>query len=213
MPLGPFVGDTEGVALDDDLLARNPKSGLTDKQQRFCEEYLSDFNATAAYLRAGYNCNVDTARSSAARLLTNASIQRYLAYLRDRVARRSEVTLERTVEELGRVAFSNITEALTFDGEGVSFRDSRQLPDSVTAAISSIGMTENMGESGVSRRQSLKMHNKVAALTLLADFFGIRDDFNKARATLKRYGLALLQDPESSTGWRLERYAPNRDDS
>jgi len=194
-------------------LTQNPKSGLPDKQQRFCEEYLKDFNATAAYLRAGYKCTPEAARRSASKLLTNSDIQAYLSKLRDRIARHSEVTLERTVEELGRVAFSNIEDALTFTADGVAFRDSEQLPESVTAAIASIAMTENITEAGTNRRQSLKMHNKVAALTLLADFFGIRDDFNKARATLKRYGLALLQDPESRLGWRLERYAPHRDDS
>lgn len=31
------------------------KSGLTDKQKRFCDEYLCDMNATQAAIRAGYS--------------------------------------------------------------------------------------------------------------------------------------------------------------
>lgn len=32
-----------------------PTEGLTDKQRRFCEEYLVDLNATQAAIRAGYS--------------------------------------------------------------------------------------------------------------------------------------------------------------
>ena len=31
------------------------KNGLTDKQRRFCDEYLCDMNATQAAIRAGYS--------------------------------------------------------------------------------------------------------------------------------------------------------------
>lgn len=33
----------------------NTKNGLTDKQKRFCDEYLCDMNATQAAIRAGYS--------------------------------------------------------------------------------------------------------------------------------------------------------------
>ena len=198
-------------------MARNPATGLTDKQQRFCEEYLRDFNATAAYLRAGYSGNTTTARQNGSKLLTNTNIQAYLSTLRQRVGDRAEVTLERTMQEIARLAFSDITTALTFDENGVKFKSSTQLPKDVRAAIASVSSTETArefrGETEIKVTYSMKMHNKVAALNLLADFFGIRDDFNKARATLKRYGLALVEDLGSELGWRLERYAGDGSDS
>lgn len=46
---------------------------LTDKQQRFVEEYLIDLNATQAAIRAGYS--VDTAYSQGQRLLKNVEVQ------------------------------------------------------------------------------------------------------------------------------------------
>lgn len=51
---------------------------LTDKQQKFCREYLKnyDFNATQAYINAGYNPK--SARSNASRLLQNEYVQAYL---------------------------------------------------------------------------------------------------------------------------------------
>lgn len=52
---------------------------MTDKQARFCEEYMIDLNATQAAIRAGYSPK--TANEQAARLLANVSIQNRIAQL------------------------------------------------------------------------------------------------------------------------------------
>lgn len=185
-------------------------SNLTDKQKRFCVEFTTDFNATQAYLRAGYQCSRKAAESSASNLLRNPKIQAYLSQLRDRISERSEITLERTVQEIGRIAFSQITNVIDFDKDGVILKNSSELPVPVIAAIASVKSVERIqsGDWGESRtiEYSARMHDKVRALTLLADFFGIRTDFNQARAALNRYGLALVQDESEELGWRLERY-------
>lgn len=46
---------------------------MTRKQQRFCDEYLIDCNATQAAIRAGYSAK--TANEQAARLLANVSVK------------------------------------------------------------------------------------------------------------------------------------------
>jgi len=46
---------------------------LTDKQDRFCQEYIIDLNATQAAIRAGYSKK--TARIKGCKLLTKANIQ------------------------------------------------------------------------------------------------------------------------------------------
>jgi phage terminase small subunit len=195
-------------------VAINPATGLTDKQESFCHEFLKDFNATAAYQRAGYRASEATARKNASRLLTKGNVQAYLSELRSRVSRRAEVTLERTLQEMGRVAFSDITDMLSFDGAGVTFKDSADLPADVTAAIESVSSQTTVTKVGSQEETRVtmkaKLHNKVAALNFLADFFGIRDDFNKARATLKRYGLLLVEDSDSDTGWRVTQLDANR---
>ena len=52
---------------------------MTDRQERFCEEYMIDLNATQAAIRAGYSPK--TAREHAPRLLANVSIQNRIAEL------------------------------------------------------------------------------------------------------------------------------------
>lgn len=49
---------------------------LTAKQQRFCDEYLIDLNATQAAIRAGYS--VRSARQIADRNMSNVDIQEYI---------------------------------------------------------------------------------------------------------------------------------------
>jgi phage terminase small subunit len=51
---------------------------LTEKQKRFCKEYLKDFNATQAYKRAGYKCSQKSAETSGPRMLENVAIQEYI---------------------------------------------------------------------------------------------------------------------------------------
>ena len=49
---------------------------LTARQQRFCDEYLIDLNATQAAIRAGYSKK--TANEQGSRLLTNVSVKEYI---------------------------------------------------------------------------------------------------------------------------------------
>ena len=54
---------------------------LTDRQQRFCDEYLIDLNAEAAAIRAGYSKKY--ARGNAHKLVANSCIK---SYIRERMA-------------------------------------------------------------------------------------------------------------------------------
>ena len=52
---------------------------LTEKQKRFCEEYLIDLNATRAYMAAYKSVKKETvARANASRMLTNANVKTYI---------------------------------------------------------------------------------------------------------------------------------------
>ena len=52
---------------------------MTEKQKRFCDEYLIDCNATRAYKTVYQNVKSDeTAKSAASRLLTNVNVKKYI---------------------------------------------------------------------------------------------------------------------------------------
>lgn len=52
---------------------------MTEKQKRFCDEYLIDCNATRAYKAVYKNVKSDeAARANASRLLANANVKKYI---------------------------------------------------------------------------------------------------------------------------------------
>lgn len=79
---------------------------LTDRQARFCEEYLIDLNATQAAIRAGYS--EKTANEQGARLLANVSVQEKIAELKAERAKRTEMTQDSFIQELAAVARAEI---------------------------------------------------------------------------------------------------------
>lgn len=78
---------------------------LTAKQQRFCDEYLIDLNATQAAIRAGYS--EKTACEQGARLLANVKVQKYLQKRKTDRIERTEITQDMVLLELANIAFSN----------------------------------------------------------------------------------------------------------
>lgn len=79
---------------------------LTDKQVRFCEEYLIDLNATQAAIRAGYS--EKTAREQAAQNLSKLNIQEKIAELKAERSKRTEITQDSVIQELAAVARAEV---------------------------------------------------------------------------------------------------------
>ena len=58
-------------------------AGLTEKQKRFCEEYLIDLNATRAYRAAYPSVKKDaTAAQAASRMLRNVKVRDFIQELK-----------------------------------------------------------------------------------------------------------------------------------
>lgn len=67
---------------------------MTEKQKRFCDEYLIDCNATRAYKTVYQNVKSDeVARKAGSRLLTNVDVKNYIA---DRM---EEIHNEKTADD------------------------------------------------------------------------------------------------------------------
>lgn len=78
---------------------------LTAKQQRFCDEYLIDLNATQAAIRAGYS--EKTAMEQGYQLLQKTSVQEYIQERKADRVERTEITQDMVLRELAIIAFSN----------------------------------------------------------------------------------------------------------
>jgi phage terminase small subunit len=106
---------------------------LTPRQQRFVEAYLTSLNARQAALTAGYSSK--TARSQAARLLTNVNIQTAIEAANADRQQRTGVTPERVLRDIDTAA--NLDTGELFDDHG-RLKPIRELPLHIRRAIVSV---------------------------------------------------------------------------
>lgn len=142
---------------------------LTDKQKRFCEEYIVDLNATQAAIRAGYS--EKTARFTAAENLTKPNIQTYISELQKQQSKRTEITADRVLEELAAIAFSDRSKFSYVTNNGVRFTPTEELTDGEKRSIA--GIID--GKNGI----EIKSYDKLRALELIGKHIGM---FEKNRA-------------------------------
>lgn len=156
------------------MTSKRTKSGLTPLQEAFCHEYLVDMNTKNAFKRAGYKASGDDERRNIHRLMTNSRIQERIQDLVEERSRTTDITAKRVVLELGRIAFSDLREFMSWGTDGTRWRDSDELTDDAAAVVSEIYETEReMDDGGTYRTKRFKMHDKMAALKELAKHTGV----------------------------------------
>lgn len=147
---------------------------LTDKQARFCEEYIVDLNATQAALRAGYCAK--TVNPQGSQNLAKLSIQNEISRLKAERSERTNIKADDVVLELAKVAFSNIEDFLQVLENGeVKLKAFEAIEREKLAAIESIKIntTRNKEDSREYTTTQFKLHSKLNALEQLGKHLGI----------------------------------------
>ena len=141
-----------------------PLSGprLNPRQLRFIEQYMISANAAEAARRAGYSPR--SAQQIGINLLTKPHILAAIAREDEARAARTRITADRVLDELARIAFSDLGRILEWGPEGVNLRGDRDLPAADRAAIAEISVTQ-IKETA---RARIKLHDKQRALDALA---------------------------------------------
>lgn len=80
---------------------------LTDRQRNFVNEYMKDMNASAAYLRAGYQCTEEAARRAGSRLLSNVDIQDEIGRRTDKMQEESGMSVQWVLEKYKKIIERN----------------------------------------------------------------------------------------------------------
>lgn len=152
---------------------------MTDKQKKFCDEYLLDFNATRAYRTAYPSCKSDeVAKAAGSRLLTNVNVKQYIEERKQELKKRITVTQEDVINQLARIAFGDIRKLYNENG---GLKDIQNIDDDTAPIIAGIETTEEFDGYGQDREQigytkKIKMADKTKALDLLGKYFGIYKD-------------------------------------
>lgn len=156
---------------------------MTPKQERFCEEYLIDLNATQAAIRAGYS--VDTAKEIGCQNLTKVNIQEKIQSLRKQLSENTQITSEMVIAELAKIGFSNVQD---FVNGGNSILELKHLERHKVAAVSAV---ETIIKEDGTILSKIKFHDKVTALEKLGRHLGI---FEKDNEQLKPTTSVIIPD-------------------
>ena len=143
---------------------------MTNKQLKFCEEYLIDLNATRAAIRAGYSPK--TANEQGCQLLAKVSIRACVDKALAERSKRTGVNADRVVRELARLAFVNAPDVIDLDN---AIAKSGAATDD-TAAIASVKVKIIPGEDGDGVEREIKLFDKTKALELLGKHLGMFED-------------------------------------
>src|SRR5476651_1330461 len=153
---------------------------LTHQQQRFCDLYLTHFNAFKAAVESGYSEN--TSRKGA--LLHVLKIQQYLKAAMNKRSQRLEITHDMILRELSKIAFSNMG---NYYDEYGCLKRMNELTVDEKGAISYYDITEIQDGEGyrVGTQSRIKLHNKMSALDKIArhlNFYGTLGKEGKAES-------------------------------
>lgn len=141
---------------------------MTERQKRFCDEYLIDLNATQAAIRAGYSSKY--ANTNASKLLQNTTIKQYID------ARMAEKEKELIADQ---------DEVMRY----LSAVMRREMTESVVVTVSKEASTYVPDAKGVMRKQIVKED-----IPQVVEIPAKLSDANKAAELLgKRYGLNICK--------------------
>ena len=94
--------------------------GMTEKQQKFADEYIISLNATQAYKKAYPNVKKDgVAKAAGSRLLANVNVKAYIDAQLEKLKTERVADQQEVLEFLTAVMRGEVTEPLlVLDGEG-----------------------------------------------------------------------------------------------
>lgn len=162
--------------------------GLSAKRERFCREYVIDFNGTRAYIRARYSKN--GASQGAERLLKNADVEAFIGKLEaienEKLAKKYEITNEKLLRERHRLAFFDPRDLYNDDG---SIKKPSEWSGDVAAAVASVkekAVWAGQGEDRkvIGKTTEVRMWNKDGSLSALEKIKGLYEADNRQKNPL-----------------------------
>lgn len=155
---------------------------ITSKQMRFANEYLIDFNKVRAAKAAGYkSANVVF---QADKLLSQPDIKNYISKNNSRI---SDVTPERVIKELSRIAFANAADFARIVYDKPKTKGASSTPrieyiptDDLSADVKASIVCVKDTKDGI----RIETADKFRALELLCKHFGLLSEKNETTMQL-----------------------------
>lgn len=153
--------------------AGSSQASAAVKRRLFADAYVANGgNATQAAVAAGLSPK--TAGQTGGRMLKHAEVQARIAELQQKVAQKFELTAERVLQEVSRLAFFDIRKLVDNTGKPLALGD---LDDDTAAAIVGLDVV-NIGnnDSGIGEVLKFKLADKKGALDMAMRHLGLLKD-------------------------------------
>lgn len=128
---------------------------INARQARFVTEYLIDLNATKAAVRAGYS--EKSAEKIGSRLLGNPGVSAALSEKQGQRLKRRDITAERVLDEIAKIAFLDPRKLFTSDGSLVPIHE---LDDDTAASVAGLEVNE-LSEGEGDQKHAFGLQKKV----------------------------------------------------
>lgn len=185
---------------------REHPSGLTVQAQKAVEAYLEHGNKAKAYegVYGRGMCNQQTFDGKVKKFFARADVLRELRRRREEMSRRTDVTVDRIVERLAQIAFTDLPGVVDWDGRVMRVEEFANLSREQRAAIEQFeyfaevsaeaieGAAEEERDASGERvslgnvKIKIKMKDNISALKLLGQHLGMFE---------KRTKVALVDTP------------------
>jgi len=176
------------------------KRKMPPKQQKFVKEYLVDLNAKQAAIRAGYSKK--TAEVIGWQLLKKTLVQEAIQAARDRIEKKTDITIEKCLKEYAKIAFLNIKEAFNDDG---TIKGIHEIPDNVAEAIAGLETSNIKTDDGkFGTLHKIKISDKKGALDSIMRHLGGFEDKIKCEHTGKGGGPIQITEQREAIEERLK---------
>lgn len=182
--------------------SRKPNKKSELRYEIFAREYVLDLNGTRAVIAAGYSPK--GADSKASQLLGNVRVQKLIAELVEKRAKRLDLTADKVLEELSRMGFSNMLDYVKTQPDGSAYIDLSELTREQAAAIQEITVDEYTEGSGDQarpvKRTRFKLSDKRGSLELLGRYLKLFGD-KADTGTIREVEVRIFQvgDEESAS--------------
>lgn len=148
-----------------------PDKPLSPQQDKFVRAYLRTSNATQSAIEAGYSRH--TADSQGGRLLQHAGVQARLKRAAERAIVSQELTAQRVVEEMRRLAMVDIRDY--YDAQGNVKPVTEWTPEmgACVGGMETIIKNAKAGDGITDEILKIKLWDKTRALDMLGKHFGL----------------------------------------
>ncbi len=155
---------------------------LTEREERFCREYVCDaaLNATRAYRKAFPHVAYSTAKVNACKLLTQTNFSRRVKELVQDRFRRLDISIERVLAELAKMAFYDPRDFYDDDGRIKPLSELEPDQAAVIAGIETLHKITGDDSDCMAIVTKIKLPDKRANLELLGRYLKLFSDSTPA---------------------------------